>query len=124
MEGFEAWTKLSPKAELKLEAVREILEERTSSDFRVISSSLESKFELSGAEIRQIIRRLRFDGVPIGSSAKGYFWARKGEELDSTIAHITARIEALEILRRSLTKSRIELFQCEADWSSEQEELF
>ncbi len=42
----------------------------------VTSSSLEQKFEVTGAELRSYIRKLRRAGHPIANSPFGYYYAK------------------------------------------------
>ena len=53
---------------------------------RVVSSrELEAAFQIRGPDLRRLINSLRGDGVPICSSASGYYYAGTEEELRRTI---------------------------------------
>ena len=58
----------------------------------VTSKELEAAFSVKGIELRNIINTLRRSGVPIASSANGYFYAATAHEVRATIAHMSHRI--------------------------------
>ena len=53
----------------------------------VKSVYIEIELDIKGNEVRACIHYLRCAGYPIGSSAKGYWWAQTSEELATTILH-------------------------------------
>lgn len=61
---------------------------------------------LHGTEFRAIIHVLRRNGYPIGSSGKGYFFCRTPEEMDSSIHHLSQRINSIEESRDDLINIR------------------
>ena len=69
----------------------------------VTSRELETVFDIRGIELRGIINALRRDGIPIGSSGSGYFYAADEPEVRATIAHMTHRISGIAAAIRGLT---------------------
>ena len=69
----------------------------------ITSKELEYAFGVGGEDVRKTVNKLRQQGVPIGSSASGYFYAidlvetrRVVESLKRRIKGINAAIEGLE----------------------------
>lgn len=63
---------------------------------RVVSSrELEAAFQIRGPDLRRLINSLRGDGVPICSSASGYYYAGTEEELRRTIRQLRSRIKKI-----------------------------
>lgn len=69
--------------------------------------------QISIKEINEIVNYLRRIRKPIASGEKGYFWAIKGSELESTMGHMRSRMagmaEALHGLQKAFP-SQAELF--------------
>jgi len=71
----------------------------------VTSRELEVAFSIRGKEVRDTVNRLRRKGVPIASSASGYFYAATEREVRATIAHMTHRISDIAAAIRGLNQS-------------------
>ena len=71
----------------------------------VTSRELETAFGVRGIELRNLINALRREGVPIGSSGSGYFYASTEQEVRATIAHMTHRISGIAAAIHGLTQS-------------------
>ncbi len=71
----------------------------------VTSRELEIAFSVRGKEVRDTVNRLRREGVPIASSASGYFYAATEQEVRATIAHMTHRISGIAAAIRGLNRS-------------------
>lgn len=69
------------------------------------SRELEVTFSVRGNEVRSAVNRLRHKGVPIASSANGYFYAATEQEIRATIAHMTHRISGIAAAIRGLNQS-------------------
>ena len=78
-------------------------------DNPILSTHLERIHELTGPEIRYIVSNARLRGEPIGSGEKGYFYARRSEELDQTIAHLRGREFKISIVRERLEYTQRQL---------------
>lgn len=61
----------------------------------ITSKELECALGLSGAGLRDLVRRLRRNGIPIGANSDGYFYARSLEEYEDTIADLEHRAMSL-----------------------------
>lgn len=71
----------------------------------VTSRELENALDIRGKELRDLVNALRRDGVPIGSSGSGYFYAATEPEVRATIAHMTHRISGIAAAIRGLTQT-------------------
>ncbi len=60
------------------------------------ASELEHSLSISANELRRRVNRLRREGVPIGSSADGYYYAVTAGEVYSTIRQLRAMANGLE----------------------------
>ena len=60
---------------------------------------------ISEKELRKLVNRLRQEGVPIGSSRKGYFYAVTAGEVYATIRFLEAIKRALEAAIAGLVRS-------------------
>jgi len=60
------------------------------------ASELEHSMSISANELRRRVNRLRREGVPIGSSADGYYYAVTAGEVYSTIRQLRAMANGLE----------------------------
>ncbi len=69
------------------------------------SRELEVTCSARGKEVRDTVNRLRRKGVPISSSASGYFYAATEQEVRATIAHMTHRISGIAAAIRGLNQS-------------------
>ena len=78
---------------------------------RVVSSrELEAAFQIRGPDLRRLINSLRGDGVPICSSASGYYYAGTEEELRRTIQKIAHAERGLtKALEQSIDSGQISL---------------
>ncbi len=70
--------------------------------YTVKSAELEQVLHLSGTDLRKLVNRLRRDGVPIGSSRNGYFYARTAGEVYATIRQLQTMVRGLEAAIRGL----------------------
>lgn len=73
------------------------------------SRELERTFAVTGKELRQLVNRLRREGVPIASDGSGYYYAATEQEVRATIAHLTRRISGIAAAIHGLNRS-LELF--------------
>lgn len=71
-----------------------------------ISRELEAAFNIRGRELREIVNRLRAQGLPICSSEAGYYYAADMQELDRTIRQLSSRIKNIAVARHGLLKAR------------------
>ena len=69
------------------------------------SRELECAFSITGIELRQLVNRLRREGIPIASSASGYFYAATEMEVRATIAHMKHRIGGIAAAIHGLERS-------------------
>jgi len=69
------------------------------------SQELEIAFSVRGNEVRNTVNRLRRKGIPIASSASGYFYAATESEVRTTIAHMTHRISGIAAAIRGLNQA-------------------
>ena len=60
---------------------------------------------IPGPAVRAIIHHLRTEGHPIGSSGKGYWYARRPGELGATIEHLEQRIRSMSAAANGLRKA-------------------
>ncbi len=70
----------------------------------VTSRTLENLFHIRGPDLRHIINRLRGEGVPICSSASGYYYAETEDEIRQTVRQLRSRIKKIAHAERGLTK--------------------
>ena len=66
---------------------------------------LEDALDLRGVEVRAIVNFLRKRGYPIGSSSKGYWYAKNMEEISDTIKHLYQRKTAIQSVINGLENS-------------------
>lgn len=69
------------------------------------SRELERTFSITGKELRQLVNRLRREGVPIASDGSGYYYAATEQEVRATIAHLTRRIGGIAAAIHGLNRS-------------------
>ena len=69
------------------------------------SVDLEQSLQISSNELRRRVNRLRREGVPIGSSADGYFYAVTAGEVYATIRQLRAMESSLEAAISGLESS-------------------
>lgn len=67
---------------------------KTAADLSRLIGEIGHKAE--GPEIRAMVNYLRMHRHPIASTARGYFWATRREELNSTLIHMMDRIAAIQ----------------------------
>lgn len=77
-------------------------------DEPIKSPEIEEALSISGVEVRAIVSSLRKSGEPIASTSKGYYWATKPSELETTIGHIEGRMHKLGSVREGLVNARFE----------------
>lgn len=88
------------------ELITDCLENRHKGEQNAVPSrELESAFQIREPDLRNIINTLRGNGVPICSSAKGYFYASTKEELDRTTRQLRSRIKKIAHAERGLTRA-------------------
>ena len=68
----------------------------------ILSEVLEREFDCSGSVIRDGVRTLRRDGVPVGACADGYFIAENFGEIEDTIEDLRKRMRSLAITANQL----------------------
>jgi len=100
---FEEIDALTPKAMRNVEWVRIELQVRHTIGRELSSVDLYQRRRLSGPEVRAIIHYLRTDHCPIGSNSKGYFWATRPEDLETTRKHLTQRANSMYEVARILS---------------------
>ena len=71
----------------------------------ILSEVLERELDCSGSVIRDGVRALRNNGVPIASGADGYFVAESFQEIEQTIEHLRSRMKSLAITANILAKA-------------------
>ncbi len=84
-------------------------------DNRIYSYQLESQYNLTGAELRNIIKELRRSGEPIANSKEGYYYARDINELKETLEDLRGRalsmINTASLMeKRFITNKELSLF--------------
>lgn len=94
LPAFKSADGMTAKTVQKLKEVEDALIAHTVNT-PVHSDELEINLGLKGTQIRAAVSFFRVIGKPIGSTEDGYFWAEDPEELESTIAHIRARMVRL-----------------------------
>lgn len=74
-------------------------------DNPVYSLKLEELFNLSGSNVRDIVRELRREGFPIANSKSGYYYAESFEQIKGTVNDLEGRARSLIITANKLRKS-------------------
>ena len=74
-------------------------------DTPVTAREITEALEIPGPAVRAIVHHLREQGHPIGSSGKGYWYARKPGELGATIDHLEQRIRSMAAAANGLRKA-------------------
>jgi len=84
---------------------------------KIKSPLIEEWFGISGVSVRNIVRYLRNNHYPIGSSTKGYFYCDTETEWQDCIKHIEERVNSLtktmHEMKRINFKNDLELFKGE-----------
>ncbi len=89
------------------EQITAYLKEYHQGENRAITSrKLEAAFDIRGRELREIVNRLRTQGLPICSSEAGYYYAADAQELERTIQQLSSRIKNIAVARHGLIKAR------------------
>ena len=70
------------------------------------SNELTSVYAISDVVVRQAVGKLRADGEPVASGARGFFYANNAEELEATIADYESRIAAMSARKVTLKKTQ------------------
>lgn len=101
---FENVDGLTKKA---VDRIDEFLEriERVGKDTPVKSRIIENRMDLRGVEVRAIVNFLRKKGYPIGSSSKGYWFAKSKDEIEETLQHLHQRKSAIQSVINGLESS-------------------
>lgn len=73
----------------------------------VKSKQIEQIFGLRGVEVRNMVNQLRYEGVPICSGRKGYWYAKNEAEVIETLNGLKARIIGIENAVNGLEKTLI-----------------
>lgn len=80
----------------------------------VYSKEIENCFNITGVQVRDIIRELRREGKPVANSKQGYYWARNEIELQETIEDLESRsfsmLKTIEGLRKAFKTKELSLF--------------
>ena len=74
-------------------------------DNPILSLEIEEALEMSGGEVREIIRELRRKRTPIANSQKGYYLARTYEEIEPTINNLHSRAMSQLVTIKELRNS-------------------
>lgn len=74
------------------------LQLNTSEENPCISRNFQRTYKFVASQISALMGYLRMSDYPIGSNGKGYFWARRPEELEQTIQHMKSRIRWQSII--------------------------
>jgi len=75
-----------------------------SSKNAVLSKQLEAAFSCKGTEIRRCINTLRTRGIPICSSADGYFYSEDPADIARTVSQLRGRIEKIECAQNGMSQ--------------------
>lgn len=70
----------------------------------VFSKEIEKIFHMSGSDVRMTVNEMRCRGVPICSSAKGYYYAKTTEDIERTLRHLNSRAEKIQKAREGMQK--------------------
>lgn len=62
----------------------------------VYSPKIEAALDMKGPAVRACINHCRSQHEPIGSSSRGYWYARSADELRTTILHLEQRIRSIQ----------------------------
>ena len=68
----------------------------------ILSKVLERDLDVPGAVIRDGVRALRREGVPVGACSDGYFMAESFAEIEPTIMDLKSRIQSLSVTAKKL----------------------
>ena len=60
------------------------------------------KERMSGSDIRMTVNEMRCRGVPICSSARGYYYAKTTEDIERTLRHLNSRAEKIQKAREGM----------------------
>lgn len=90
--------------ELAKAELREILE-WTDSDNRLSGRELAETVPVSESTVRDLIKELRAEGLPVWSNGHGYYCIQSGEELDDAIESIREEIRTREATMQELCKA-------------------
>ena len=74
------------KADAVIRLISEYRKER-----QITSKKIEVLLRVPGTFVREIVREARRNGLPIGSSSKGYYLIEKESELEETVRHLKSR---------------------------------
>lgn len=105
LETFEILPSLSKRAKSKIIWLEIELKAHHPLGKELSATRIKQWKGLSGTEVRGMVHRLRLGGYPIGSNVKGYFWAFKWEELETTVRHLNQRINSIDEVRSILEKT-------------------
>ena len=101
---FEDMDGLTKKAKSKLDEFLNRIQ-KVNKKGPVRSKIIEDALDLRGVEVRAIVNFLRKRGYPIGSSSKGYWYAKNMEEISDTIKHLYQRKTAIQSVINGLENS-------------------
>ena len=77
-------------------------------DNPIYSAEIENQLEISGLTVRDCIKHLRRNGVPIANSSNGYYFAKEYSEIEPTISDLHRRsmsmLETIKGLRKAFSK--------------------
>ena len=71
----------------------------------VLSKQLETAFSCKGTEIRRCINTLRSRGIPICSSADGYFYSENPADIARTVSQLRGRVLKIENAQHGMAKN-------------------
>ena len=70
-----------------------------------LSKQLEAAFSCKGTEIRRCINTLRTRGIPICSSADGYFYSENPADIARTVSQLHGRVLKIENAQHGMEKN-------------------
>ncbi|QDP66195.1 MAG: hypothetical protein Tp1111DCM1112741_25 [Prokaryotic dsDNA virus sp.] len=86
---------MTDTADYYKDRVLNLLKLDSSEEFPITSKRIQRQFNMNDVEVRQTIRQLRLDCHPVGSGPRGFYYARKGSELNASIADLKSRVAAI-----------------------------
>jgi len=78
-------------------------------DNPVTSDKIEAGLEITGVEVRALVRYLRRLGYPVGSNSRGYFWIKDEKELNRALRHLIERRDSLERTINEMSRIKFNL---------------
>lgn len=63
-------------------------------------------FNLTNREVRNLVSKLRQDGVPICSSNNGYWYSEDAEDITRTIKRLADQVQNMRLVIKGLSKAK------------------